>query len=98
MNGEIEYDEDGYETDHSYRRRMGLPEAEAVNSVACARCSEPLDVRSVDHMYCSRQCWQRDRERPEAGQCEGCGASLAGKRRDARWCSRSCRARSVRSR
>lgn len=100
MNVEIEYDEDGYETDRSYRRRMGLPEPDFAEPSLCARCSEPLNVRSVDHAYCSRLCWQRDqrdRGRSEAGQCEGCGASLVGKRRDARWCSPACRMRAKRA-
>ena len=62
----------------------------------CARCLAPFEPRSVEHVYCSRTCRQRDEReaaRPEAGQCGVCGASLAGRRRDARWCSAACRMR-----
>jgi hypothetical protein len=70
------------------------------NEGQCARCLAPFEPRSVDHIYCTRTCWEHDRrdaERPEPGQCQGCGSSLAGRRADARWCGDACRMRAKRS-
>ncbi|MDQ1044316.1 hypothetical protein QFZ76_002552 [Streptomyces sp. V4I2] len=70
------------------------------NEGLCARCLTPFEPRTVEHVYCSRLCRQRDEreaERPEAGHCGACGASLEGRRADARWCSDACRMRAQRA-
>jgi hypothetical protein len=70
----------------------------------CERCGEHLpDHATVSQRWCSTACreahYRAEREAvkaAQAGACRGCGASLAGKRAGAEWCSRTCRQRQLR--
>jgi hypothetical protein len=67
---------------------------------ACDRCSQLLDAVCFTRFgqpgaWCSREC--RDGANAHApGTCRTCGASLAGLRRDAKFCSDVCRMRLLR--
>ena len=63
---------------------------------ACNRCGKLLGpvrytFRGQKGEWCSELC--RDGEERKIGICRGCGASLNGKRRGAKWCNDSCRKR-----
>ena len=63
---------------------------------ACDRCRQLLGsvrytFRGQKGEWCSELC--RDGEESKIGICRGCGASLKGKRRGAKWCNDSCRKR-----
>lgn len=63
---------------------------------ACDRCGKILGhvrwtTRGEPGAWCSQKC--RDRIERQAGMCQGCGVSLQGKRKGARFCSDVCRMR-----
>jgi hypothetical protein len=63
---------------------------------ACDKCGKLLGsvrytCKGQESEWCSALC--RDGEERQLGVCRGCGASLNGKRKGARWCDDSCRKR-----
>jgi hypothetical protein len=63
---------------------------------ACDRCCAVLGsirwtIRGEPGVFCSQLC--RDGSERKAGVCQGCGVSLIGKRKHARFCSDVCRKR-----
>jgi hypothetical protein len=66
---------------------------------ACDRCGAALGptrwtILGELGAWCSRRC--RNGVDHQPGLCRGCGTSLAGKRRGAMYCGRTCRMRKVR--
>jgi len=64
---------------------------------ACDKCGAILGPvrytrRGEEGEWCSRECRDGDKA-ITPGRCCGCGASLQGKRRGAKWCSDTCRDR-----
>ena len=61
----------------------------------CDRCGQLLGAvrfarKNDSGVWCSREC--RDGARAHVlGKCQGCGASLGGKRRGTKWCGDYCR-------
>ncbi len=66
----------------------------------CDNCHKPITnsltwkLRNRKEIYCSQYC--RDGVKRIAGNCQGCGLSLSGRRRGIRFCGPSCRMRFVR--
>ena len=65
----------------------------------CDRCGRVIGpirwtIRGEPGAWCSRKC--RDGVDHQPGVCLGCGTSLAGERRGAMYCGRTCRMRKVR--
>ena len=63
---------------------------------ACDKCGTVLGpirwtISGETGAWCSQKC--RDGIERQAGMCQGCGVSLAGKRKGARFCSDVCRMR-----
>ena len=63
---------------------------------ACDRCGAALGpirwtFRDEPGAWCSEKC--RDGIERQAGKCQGCGVSLNGKRKHAKFCSDVCRKR-----
>jgi hypothetical protein len=66
---------------------------------ACDRCGRILGpvrwtLRDQQGAWCSPKC--RDGVDRSPGVCRGCGTPLNGKRKDAMYCNRTCRMRTVR--
>jgi len=79
--------------------RHGLRTHGMYFSEVCDRCGTVLGpirwtIRGEPGVWCTRAC--RDGVDHKPGVCRGCGTSLAGKRRGAIYCGRTCRMRKVR--
>jgi hypothetical protein len=76
--------------------RRSLEEHGSYLTEACDKCGKLLaeirfTVKGQSGEWCSREC--RDGVAHEWGKCLGCGASLNGKRKDAKYCGNTCRMR-----
>jgi hypothetical protein len=65
--------------------------------LVCPFCSTQFIKKSYQQIYCSIKCQYTDTNRKRAlrrvnkGSCSRCGASLANRRVDAMYCSKSCK-------